>query len=275
MIKNAEIFKPALSEITKIAEGFKDIIIADINDKKGYKKAKDARKELGDIRILITKEGAKLKRKAREEHQKLLAEEKRYLKAVVPVEDDLKEMIKEIDEKRDREERKLLLPDRKKQLKEIELELSDDEILDMDTKEFSEFFKEKKMEVLEAREEERKKKEAKEAEDARVEEAKKQAVADEKARAEKEAKEKAEIAEQQRIDQEKEKEIEAKKIADEEEAEKQKLAKSTLFLDFLKKNGMKKSNKDDFHIEKTLVSGTISDETRVVLYRKVGEITIK
>ena len=249
-----EIFKPGIAELRSLAERLRGITIKGVDDVEGYTAAKEAKKELAQWRIDITKAGKKFREEALAYQREVIRQEKEHLEIITPVEDSIKAMIEAVDEAKAREERKELLPARQALLAEIEVTMTEEEILSLDEKQFSEMYMSKKMAYLEARE--AKRKEAEEAE-----------------RREKETKEREEAAaakavEEERLRVEREKKDAEEKAAREEadrKAEEARLEKNRRYKAWLKGHGVEGED-PNFKIERV--------GTTFVLYKKVDEITI-
>lgn len=263
-----EIFKPGIATLRELAEKYKGINIDGVADERGYVIAKDAKKELAQWRIDITKAGTGFRAEARAYASEVIRQEKEHLDIITPVEDALKGKIEAVDAERAKIERVALLPARKALLAEIGAEMTDDEILNLDEKQFSAFYMEKKVQYLEEREAKRK---AEEDEKRRAdelakvkEEAATKAVEEEKLRAERER-----LAEEKKkADEEAQKIAEADAKAVEEAEELAKLEKNRKYKAWLKTNGVTDENMSEFYIAKQSQIGTF------VLYKKVSEITI-
>lgn len=274
---NVEIFKPGIATLREIAAKHRGLEIKGLDDKEGYDAVKAARKELGDWRILITKEGKKYREEALAYQREVLRQEKEHLAEIVPVEDELKAKLEAIDDERKREERRALLPSRKTMLAEIEVALTDEEILDFDENSFATFYGNARMNYLEAKnraaQEELDKKRREEELAKAKEEAAARAVEEERTRAER-----AKAAEEKRQADEA-----ARKKADEERQEREKAAevarqeKNRRYRAWLKENGVTDENKAEFHIEREDIENQDGSkkQTTFTLYKKVGEITIK
>lgn len=264
-----EIFKPGLAELRSLADRLKDIKIKDVGDVEGYAAAKEAKKELAQWRIDITKAGKKFREEALAYQREVIRQEKEHLEIITPVEDGIKAMLTAVDEAKAREERKILIPARRTMLAEIEIEMTDEELLAYDEVAFSGMFTEKKMAYLEAREakrraEEEEKRRAEELERAKAEAAAK-AVEEEKARAEREKK-----AEEERIAREEAaKKAEAERIEKEKADELAKAEKNRKYKAWLKEHDVNTSDPiamNDVKIERV--------GTTFVLWKKVSEIEI-
>lgn len=238
-------FNPTEAELIKAVEAVKDLKIKGVDDVSGYAVVNDARKKLGKYRIAITKFGKAEREEALAYQRMVLKKEKELLAIVVPKEDEFKQMLNEIDIAKEKEERKVMLPSRKKMLEEINEKMTDDDILNMDDKEFSQFYTDKKTELVEKEAEEKER--AKELKRARLDAAKKAREA-ERARVEK-----AKIAKE---------EIEESKAKE--------LARNTIYNKWLKDNNF---NEEDFVVEGE--SFPDLDGTVFTLYKKVSSITIK
>lgn len=251
-MNNLEIFNEIRLKLNNLVEVNKGFKINGINDIEGYEKVKQAK----DV---LRKEEIELERLAKAERQNALE----YQRGIIKLEKDLKEItspiiedykaqIEQVDLAKAREERKILLPDRKKQLEEIEQTLSDNEILDFDEKEWFEFYNKVKLEHLEIKEQERKEKERKEKEEKRIEEAKK------------EAKEQAIKEERERV--KREEDEEAKRLLKDESNKK--LEQEAKLKDIKIRNWLKENNYNQ-HEDKIF-----SEASKMVLYKKVSELEI-
>lgn len=285
-------FNPTKAEIQKVVAEVENLTIKGINDEVGYEAVKSARKRLGDYRIKITKFGKEQRNEAIKWQREVLRQEKELLMMIEPTEIKLKNQLETIDEQKKIEERMVLLPVRVKMLEEIEMKLSDAEILRMDEKEFSAYFSEKKLEYLEKQDQIRKAEELEKKRLEELEKAKKEAAEkakqeaekkaeQEKAEAERKAKEDLERVEREkqeaiekikREQEEKERrereEIELKKQEEEEKiakekAEAEKIEKNKKYQDFLKKNNY---SEETDKIER--------NGNTITLYRKIDQITI-
>ncbi len=188
MSSTVEIFKPGVAELRALAEKYRGIVINGPADEAGYAAAKEAKKELAESRIAITKAGKKYREEALAYQREVIRQEKELLEIITPVEDTIKAEIEAVDAAKAREERRVLLPARKAMLAEIQHHMTDEEILDLDEKAFAEIYTSRKLAYADAQETEKRAKEeaerrAKEIEQAKAEAAAK-AVADEKERME-------------------------------------------------------------------------------------------
>jgi hypothetical protein len=240
-------FNPTKAEITKAIEEVKDLTV---KDGESYKTVKQAKKKIADYRIAITKFGKEQRAEALAWQREVLRQEKELLEMIEPTETRFKTELSEFDEAKKREERKVLLPSRKKMLEEIELKMTDDELLDMDENEFSTFFTEKKMEYLEEKDRIAKEKEAEKKREAEIKEAQKQAKLRERERLAR--------VEERRKEREKQ---EAEEKAQKEKEEKEKLEKDKVFQQFLKDN--------NFNKETDILQ---QDENEIRLYRIVNTL---
>jgi phage-related minor tail protein len=258
-------FDPLKAEIISLVENIKTTV-ASASGAEGYELMKENKKVLQIRRTDLVKY-LKSEREGFINGQKFVVKfEKECLELIADVEQPLDDKIKTIDDARKREERIAILPERKEKLASIEIEMTDDEILDMDDKQFAQYFVDRKIEYLQAKQDKI------DAENKRIEderlfkenEIKRQADLD-KARKEGEkiAKQKAKEAEEKRIA--KEKKDEEDRVAA-EKAENERLEKMKKYQKFLADNGCSKETESEFYIKK--------DETKVVLYKKVGEFKI-
>jgi len=287
-------FDPLKAELIALAENVRTTV-ASSSGAAGYELMKEKKKLLQTRRVDLVKD-LKAERDGAIKFQKAIVEvEKDCLKIIADVEDPLDESIKSIEDAKKREERVAILPERKEKLASIGQTMIDDDILDMDDKQFAQFFVDKKMIYLEEKqakidaenkrlEDERLAREAEYKRQADLAKAREEAAAnakkeaeEEKARAIQKEKDKAEKArqrliddqakkDQERIDAEnKAKQDEADRIA-KEKAENERLEKGKKYQKFLADNGCTKETESEFYIKK--------EELKVVLYKKVGEFKI-
>jgi DNA segregation ATPase FtsK/SpoIIIE-like protein len=197
-----DIFKPGVAELKEKAQQYQGLTIAGIDDKDGYQLVYDAIQDLRKIRVAITKFGKEKREEALAFQRKVLRQEKELVSIISPVEDELKARRERVDEEKRRQERMVLLPSRRRMCEEVGLVLTDEQLLDLDEKEFANEYNEKRSEFLEAqerarREEEERKRREEELERARREAAE-QAKKETEEAAERKAKEDAERIERER-----------------------------------------------------------------------------
>lgn len=123
--------------------------------KKEKEKIASLRKPMKNNRIAVEKFAKLFKDYLNETKNKVIATEKIIVEKLKNEEQRLQEQEKIIDEHFEKEERKALLPLKKEKLKEIEMEMTDEEILNFSEEEFGEFFANEKIKYLEKKEEER------------------------------------------------------------------------------------------------------------------------
>jgi hypothetical protein len=269
MNNEVEIFKPGIAELKTMAEKFKGLEIKGVEDEAGYIQVKDARKELGDMRILITKTGKSAREEARKYASSVIEQEKEYLLVITPLEDELKAKIEAIDEAKKKAERIILLPSRKAMLAEIGAEMTDDEILSLDEKKFSEMYTAKKMAHLEEQDRKHREEEAEKNRAEELKQAKEKAKLDERDRLRRVEERRKEREAEQAAEN---KRIEDKRLADEKE-KLEKEEKNKQYQDWLKKNGVDNTNIASYHIERR---GTNSEGgTTFVMFKIIDTITIK
>lgn len=288
------VFKPQTTDINAIAESCKGLKINGIEDEEGYKQVFDALQILKKARVNLTKFAKSLRDEYTAKNREIKNIEEDYLAIIAPIEDELKAERERIDEEKRRQERLILLPSRRILFDEINMIISDDEILSMDEKQFAIFYDKSKIVYLEAKESQRREEEAKKEREAQIEKEKAEAVANaiklaqeqaekDKIEAEKKAKEailqaekdkqdaidkikrEQEAIDKKRIDDEKariaeENRIKLEKIEDQAKAEKNKKYQEWLVT-------VKYSPIDGDKIER--VGDTF------IAYKKVGEIIIK
>lgn len=299
---NIEKFNPTKADLIKLADKYKNLEIKGIDDRIGYNIVDEARKDLKKKRVQLTKTGKELRDEANQFAKKVISIEKELVAIIEPLELELKAKQDEIDLIIEKNKRKPLLPDRIKKLKSINVEISEDEILEMDSDTFLAFFnehkeyylaeKERKLQEEKDKIEEQKKiEELKKQREEEIERAKKEAAENAKKEAEehakkiqeekdaeaarkiKEAEDKAKKAEEDRIraDLERKLEDERKEKEEQERIEKEKQEKAALekekkYKQFLKHNGVTAANKDNFIIKKV--------DEKILLFKKIGELNL-
>lgn len=299
---NIEKFNPTKADLIKLADKYKSLEIKGIDDRIGYNIVDEARKDLKKKRVELTKTGKELRDEANQFAKKVISIEKELVAIIEPLELELKAKQDEIDLIIEKNKRKALLPDRIEKLKSINVEISEDEILEMDSDTFLAFFnehkeyylaeKERKLQEEKDKIEEQKKIEKlKKQREEEIERAKKEAAENAKKEAEehakkiqeekdaetarkiKEAEDKAKKAEEDRIraDLERKLEDERKEKEEQERIEKEKQEKAALekekkYKQFLKDNGVTAANKDNFIIKKV--------DEKILLFKKIGELNL-
>jgi len=218
---NIEQFNPTKAELIKLADKYKGLEIVNIEDKAGYLIVDEARKDLKTKRVLIKKTGKALRDDANKFAKTVIAMEKDLIEMIAPLEKELQEKLVVIDNEKLKIKQQELLPERRKQLNKIGVEISDDEILLMDDKKYNEFYTEQNALYLEKKELELQAKEDEIARAEEIKEAAKQATLEaERIAKEREAQLKRdaeEAAKQAELD--KQNAIEAERIAKEREAQ--------------------------------------------------------
>jgi len=268
-----EKFNPTKAELTILAKKYKNLKIKNIGDKEGYLQVNTARKELSHIRVNIKKAGKALRSEALTFQKAVIAKENELIDIIEPLEIELKEKQKAIDDEKERIKRKESLPERKEKLQEIDVKLKDDDLLLMDDNCFYEYLNGKKQEFLE--EKERKIEEAREkieADKIKIKEAQDKIKLEkqrniEMEKAKKEAADKAKLEMELKIKKEKE-DAEKAKQDDiiREQKEKEKLEKQKKYQTFLKSNNYNEETKNDFIIQR--------EENKITLFKKIDEIKI-
>lgn len=254
MKTEVNVFKPAIAELSKIADEFRGLNIKDIHDTATIAKAKEGKKELAQLRITITKIGKAARDEAIAYQREVIRQEKEHLEIIAPVEAFLKEQLDRVDDLRAIEERKVLLPDRRKEVEELGLKMTDEEILLLDSEDFERVVTAEKSRQFEEAKRLEREKEAEKARKREIAEAKKTAAAEATRKAEEKAK--------------REKDAEAKAEADriaQETAEREKAEKNKRYKTWVDTLGINTSEGDK--IER--VGDTF------IAFKKVGEITIK
>lgn len=186
-------FNPKKADLVKMAKDYKDLTIKDLDDKEGYKAVDVARKTLMKQRTTIKKCGKELRQGARDFAAEVIEREREMIEIIEPVEANL--MLQKL-----RFDNMPKLDGRMEQVKEFNLSLTEDELLEMKDAEFKKVIDAEKLALFEkkqaeerreqdlerAREEVRKEQEEADAK-AAVEEAHKEIIAEADAKAEKRA----------------------------------------------------------------------------------------
>lgn len=149
---NIEEFNPTKAEVISLAQKFKGLSIKGIDDVAGYKAVHDAQMTLVHTRTNIVKASKDARQKAVDFNRAVLALEKDLIAEIEPVEKELKEKKETIDREKELIERRKLIPARREKLIEVEVELTDDQLIEMDSVQFQNFLNQAKHEQLERRE---------------------------------------------------------------------------------------------------------------------------
>jgi len=299
---NIEQFNPKKADIIALTEKFKDLEIQGIDDKQGYQAVHQARIELKNSRVAISKQGKNLRDGAIKFQREVIKVEKELVALIEPTETSLANKQKLIDEEKEQQKRIQLIPERREKLKEIDYKIDDIFLITMDNIQFQEFFNQQKEDYLfkqaekirieqeKIDAEKLKIKQQQQNEKIRVQaqkEAQEQAIKDieiaklkaeeDKRQAIENEKRKAEEEKQQLIDKQERKEKErtmleekAKREADDklklEKEAQEKLEKQKKYQKFLQDNGYTEKNKDEFYIQRI--------DNKILLFKKINEIII-
>lgn len=139
---------PTVAHLQELAKSFHGLEICWVDDKAWYNAVKNARIKLKNTRVELTKMAKELREWALKFQRDVIAKEKELIWIIEPLEDELQKKQDVIDELIAIEKRKNELPFRRWQLDELAVEMTDEEILKMDDKEFYEFIQVKKQEKL-------------------------------------------------------------------------------------------------------------------------------
>lgn len=285
-----ETFDPTSAELMSLVELTKDISAEDLEDPVQMEMVSTARKQLKQARVDITKKGKEMREGALAFQKAVIAKEKELIAIISPEEDRLKSIEQEAKDVIIRRERLARLPKRKERLAEIGdgIEITDEELMEMESQEFEDYVVTRKQEWIEAQQaakqaeldakEAKLKEEAEKLENEKItREREEKARKEERERMEKEQAEKAErdrIAKEQEEAREKEaaerKEQEEKeekeRLEKEKKAEQKKLARRKKYQEFRASHGWTEENKATFKEE--------NDGKTVVLWKKMGEFEI-
>ncbi len=272
MENNLEVFNKVRGDLTLLVEKNKGLKINGINDTDGYIKVKEAMSETRKAEIELEKL-AKQEREGALNYQRGVISLEKDLKSITsPLIADYKNQLETIDKEIAKESRRVLLPDRMNKLSEIALEVNENYILEMDEKEWANFYGNKKLNYLEDKENERLAKERADKDEADRLEREKLKEENDKLKAEKDVID----AENRRLAQEKKdkdeaEEKEARRILDEAADHKAKM-KGKQYEEFLKYCGItEKSDMGEFMInDNQLPDGSMM----VTVYKRVSSLII-
>ncbi len=253
-------FDEMVSTLKLTVDRYKDVKIQGIEDKSGYELADRGRKELKSQRVELQKIGKAMRDNFTKINREIMSKEKELIELIEPLEIELKSQQDNIDWEKEKIERRKTLQEKKDKLKEINIELSDDELLKFTDISFNTFLIEKKEEYL------AEKQRLIDEENLKIQRAKEIKEAEE--RATKQAEEKAKIEKEEAIKKEREKiEQERKQAEEKAKAEQDKLDADKKYKKFLIDNGYTEETKNAFYIERK--------DNKVILYKKVNELIIK
>lgn len=236
---NLEKFNPTVAQIQKVVDEAKGITISDFTNQMQLKTVKEHRIRLRDIRSAITKQGKEFRQEAVDFQKAVITKEKELIALVEPEEKRLKALEDQVELEKERAERIVLLPVRKDRLATIgdDVEVSDEDLIEMDGFSFESYFNGRMSVKLQERE---------------------QAI---KAKEERVQREK-DIQERENKIRQEERERISKEVKDEEE----RLAKDAKYQEFFKECGYSEDNKDSFYIKRS--------DSKVSVYKLVGELDL-
>lgn len=288
-----EKFDPTEAQLREMVAKTSGLTATDLEDKAQLEVVRKARIDLKKTRVAIEKYGKSLREDALKFQKAVIAKEKDLIGIISPEEDRLAAIEEEAEKLAIKKERMEKLPARKDRLAALEdgVEVSDEDLLEMDSTQFEAYFnarvadknekvrlqqeedqrrrdeearkeQERKDAELKEREEAAAKKEAElKAEEARLaaekdaQEREKRAREEERAAAEKRAQEAAEAAKREAEEKEKK-----------EAEEKARLEKKEAYKKFRAEHGWTEKTKGDFQ--------EVNTGTEIVLYKKVGVFKI-
>lgn len=137
---NLERFNPTASELKKLVEEVKDVSVSDLHNTSEVKEVGVARRKLVTARTTIQKMGKEIRSDAVAFQKAVLAHEKKLISIIAPEEARLKEIEAASKEHLEKLDRKKKLPERHEKLDKLNVVLSDDALLNMNDKEFDEFY---------------------------------------------------------------------------------------------------------------------------------------
>ncbi len=200
-----EEFNPTKAEITTIVDKYSTLTIKDINDVEGYAKVDEGRKELKKMRVAIKKYGKGQREQFIQAQKEVLRQEKELVDMVEPTEKRLIEEQTRIKEEKEKQSRLKFLPDRRQHFREIEYDITDEEILELSDEDYQILYLELRHKFMEKKEEEAEEKRL--AEERKIQ-AEKDKIAEEKREIEAE-KERIKAAEEAKVKAEKQAKLDA------------------------------------------------------------------
>lgn len=213
-----EQFNPTMAELTTLAAQYQTLTIQGIDDKEGYERVHKARMVLRDTRTNLQKTGKMLRADALKFQKAVIEKEKELIALIEPTENKLEKIQDEIDEQKERAKRVGDLPRRREKIKEIDLVMTDDELLAMDSHGFDSFMFSRRNEYLDMKEQKMKEEAAAKLKQEQEEQNKKMAEELAKVRIEQERQAKKAAEDQAKLNAEKDKIEAEKKKLDEERA---------------------------------------------------------
>lgn len=206
-----EEFNPTKEQLLQLADSYKHLSIANIDDEEGKELVKVARKELVSKRTEIEKTGKRLREWALKFQKDVIAKEKEYISIIEPVELYLKSEEKRIADEEETNNRKASLPLRKQELLDIGIsDYQDEFLLSMSGQEFSEFIGREKTRLFDEKLQKDREEEQKKLRELELEKAKQEAAAkatkdaeDRIAREAQQAEEKRKKEQQQKLEEQK------------------------------------------------------------------------
>jgi len=272
---NLDQFNPKVAELHELATKYQAIEIKWIEDKDGYRIAKEAKKELQTTRITITKQGKEMREDALKFQRDVLAKEKELVGIIDPIETHVENQIARYDELVEIEKRKEKLPARK-EIMQVEIptvEMAEEDILKMTDDDFERFILTTKSQILEAKQKEIEAREAQIRQKEQEEEQKRQQELRkaEIEAAQKEAAEKAAKETEERIKREQEEKQRQEKLAEEQKAQKEKeeqekLEKRKKYIEYRASLGWTEETKHLFQES--------NNGKTVTIWKQVGEFTL-
>jgi hypothetical protein len=279
-------FDQAVSGLNEIIAESSKITASDLKDSKQIAVVREFRLKLKKTRVAIEKQGKSMRDDAIKYQRDVIAREKELIGIIEPEEARLEAIEDEAQRIKDHEERMSSLPLRREQLAAIGdgVEVSDDELLDMDAEQFVAYMNGRKVahfDKLEAQRKEDEARVAREAEMQRREESVKKEAEERAAREIAEANERAEKAEKAAAEAKEKAERQAKEDAEKaerarlaaieeaerkEKQEKERLEKQAKYRKFRDGLGWTEETKSDFKEEK------VGDE--IIIWKKAGTFTI-
>jgi hypothetical protein len=270
-----EKFSPTKAELTKLADESKSLELPDLFDQVQLRKIKDARLNIRDARVAITKTGKALREDALKFQKAVIAKEKELVAIIEPEENRLGDLEDQAEKALERKARTELLPHRNERLAAVgdDVQISDEGLLDMDGPAFEGYCN---LRVANKNESDRlfieEEKRAIEEEKSKLEREKEMHDREEKARQEererleREQKEKEERQERERKEAEEHAQRQKEQQEQKAKEEQARLEREERYQTFLKGHGYTQETKDTFHIERS--------ESEVRLYKLTGVLKL-
>lgn len=145
-------FNPTIEELTKLSESYQWLKIKWIDDKEWYELVKTAQLDLRNKRTSIAKFWKEMRDGANAYAKRVLEQERKLIAIIEWTENELQAERKRIDEDREIEKRKTILPDRQSELQRHWIDASDEYILSLTSEQFNTFVNSERERIINEKE---------------------------------------------------------------------------------------------------------------------------